>query len=264
LKLQEDKTPVDYLISVIGFDIGLENSKLINEFDKSLKEVARQTKAQPIIVRTNYREFLDQFPPDSANLWEMCHGAGLASVALTLQSLWGKVYINSDDAHLYRIPYGTHPTLDTLWSSSLTEFICFGAKLNRLEKIRFIEHDPLTHNYLRVCWENKGNKYNCSACEKCLRTILQLKLDGVLKDFNVFEQNLNIDLQSFDSFHLPQMCRVYIWEYYYSNLKGKEDTLRQAIRHYLIKSYKRIIEKNKPYYKIKFGLKLLMLKLNLS
>ncbi len=60
-----------------------------------------------------------------------------------------------------------------------------------MEKTRSIAFDPSVRKHLHVCWQNTG-RYNCSICEKCLRSKIALKLIGVLADFETFDANLSL------------------------------------------------------------------------
>ena len=53
-----------------------------------------------------------------------------------------------------------------------------GYELSRHEKIRYIIKNSEYLSYLRVCHSSYSN-YNCGYCEKCLRTIIALTLEGI-------------------------------------------------------------------------------------
>ena len=67
---------VDYLVFVIGFDMKLDDVARAAAFESSLREVADETGAHPIIIRTNLREH-PVFAPVS---WERTHGGALAAI----------------------------------------------------------------------------------------------------------------------------------------------------------------------------------------
>ncbi|MBN1331477.1 hypothetical protein JW978_01160 [Candidatus Dojkabacteria bacterium] len=256
LNLQKDKkTNLKYLLSIIGYDIDIENKKLSKEFLNSLDGISKATGLRSIIVQTNYREFLNLFPVNSANEWEMCHGAGLAAAALIFRNLFGQVYINSSDSYITGAAYGTHPDMDPLWSNSSLKFIPYGSALSRIEKIKDIKDNLLVRKYLRVCWRNIGNQYNCSQCEKCLRTMLQLKIYGVLNKFEKFKHN--IDESDFDSIDTSPKHRIYVWEYFLKHLGNDEGQLKESLRRYISRSYQEIFRKNNIYYKIIYLIKLI-------
>ena len=53
----------------------------------------------------------------------------------------------------------------------------------RQDKILRIAHEPLAQRYLRVCWENRDTRLNCTRCGKCVRTRIMLAAHGALAAF---------------------------------------------------------------------------------
>jgi hypothetical protein len=70
--------------------------------------------------------------------WGMYHGAALASVALLFQHLFRKVYIAATYTYSELLPMTSHPMLDPLWSTELTEIEHDGCEATRLDKTTFI------------------------------------------------------------------------------------------------------------------------------
>jgi hypothetical protein len=75
-----------------------------------------------------------------------------------------------------RMPWGSHPQTDHLWSTESSHLVHDGV-IRRSEKIRLIGQTPNALRGLRVCWQDTA--YNCGICEKCLRTRLSLRLLGL-------------------------------------------------------------------------------------
>ena len=46
-------------------------------------------------------------------------------------------------------------------------------------------------NFLRVCWKNLDGKYNCTKCEKCIRTLYPIELYGYKNRAVTFDRNVN-------------------------------------------------------------------------
>ena len=107
----------------------------------------------------------------------MYHGAGLAAVAYALAPVHRKVIIASSYASADLHPWGSPPLLDPLWSTESLEIVHDGGE-TRLEKLRGLAGHPEGLALLRVCWEN-ADENNCGRCEKCLRTMLELRALGV-------------------------------------------------------------------------------------
>ena len=76
---------------------------------------------------------------------------------------------------------------DHFWSSDRTEVLHYGAEAPREGKVRFLAREPLAREHLRVCWENRSPRGNCSRCVKCVVTMLMLAECGALEEFPVFD-----------------------------------------------------------------------------
>jgi hypothetical protein len=68
-----------------------------------------------------------------------------------------------------------------------------GLGVPRIQKTRAIASWPAAHANLRVCWENRGGALNCGECEKCLRTLVGLRLAGVAGKPPTFSRALDLD-----------------------------------------------------------------------
>lgn len=98
-------------------------------------------------------------------------GAGLTSVAHLTPFSEALIAASHD---LEEMPVGaSHPDLDPLWSSSTVQMVHDGA-VRRTDKLRALVKEPAVLEVLRVCWHDSG--YNCCRCEKCVRTMVALRL----------------------------------------------------------------------------------------
>jgi len=174
---------INYLVFVIGFDMGLGDVARAAEFESSLREVAAEAGARPVIVRSNIREH----PVFASVSWEYTHGGAMAAVGHLLGDAAGQLLISSSRTRDDHTPWGSHWMTDEFWSSERLSVIHVGAELNRRQKLALIAAEPIVRRRLRVCWENRAPAGNCSRCEKCVRTRLALLDCGVLADFTVFE-----------------------------------------------------------------------------
>jgi hypothetical protein len=104
--------------------------------------------------------------------WNTHNGAGLSAIGHVLGA--GRVLIAAGRTWRELFPDGTHPLTDPLWSSNRTEILHIGRGHKRWEKIAAIAQAPGAIDLLRVCWQDKG--YNCGRCEKCIRTMVLLRL----------------------------------------------------------------------------------------
>ena len=168
------RAELTHLIFVHGFDVPLD-SELRVSVSRAAREAAAAFGLELIEVETDLRRLIDRYIS-----WELCHGAALASVALLFQERFRRVLIPSTHSYADLTPWGSHPLLDPLWSTELTEFIHDGTHATRLEKCLALADSDIALRHLRVCWENRNGSYNCGECEKCLRTMISLAAAGAL------------------------------------------------------------------------------------
>lgn len=159
------------LVSVEGFDIPLADEPRLAATRALLTRAADDLGLDLVTVRTNMREH----PTFAAVDWGISHIAALASVGHSLAHRLSTLFVASSDVPP---PWGSHPYLDALWSSSRLTLVNDGAETSRLDKVRAIADWPVVHRTLKVCWENRAASLNCGLCEKCVRTQVQFAAAG--------------------------------------------------------------------------------------
>ncbi len=126
-----------------------------------------------------------------------CHGASLIATAHTLAGRLGTIALAATfDLPRALRPYGSHPLLDSLYSSSGLAVSHEGIGYTRLEKIRDLVAWKPAYDTLMVCFEGPlpDGRLNCGQCEKCLRTMTGLSIAGGLDRFPVFgEASLDVE-----------------------------------------------------------------------
>lgn len=65
-----------------------------------------------------------------------------------------------------------------------------------MKKTKLISCDIVVQDHLRVCYLNRKNKFNCGVCEKCLRTMVALKVCGNLEKFKTFPTKIDLNILS--------------------------------------------------------------------
>lgn len=222
--LLKHRGEINELIFVHGFDLPLGRVALRGEISRKLRLAAAELKKPLIEVETNLRAFSDRHVP-----WEMYHGAALASVALLLSPRFSRIYIAGTRHSADLVPWGSHPDLDPLWSIENMAVEHDGTEATRPEKVKAIAADTTALKYLRVCWENRGGRYNCGRCEKCLRTMVSLRIAGALDRCATFARGL--DLTAVARLVPPDHLRYHVEE----NLRiveqsGADTLLANALR----------------------------------
>lgn len=169
---------LDALIFVHGFDIPVDDVDLGVRALESARAAAQSLGLPLVEVRTDIRRFIDPHLR-----WDFeYHGAALATVAHLLSDRFGTVLIpaSTQPASLSRAdrrPWGSSVALDHRWSSSRLRIIHDGP-VSRAVKVAAIADWPTAMERLRVCWQNPDGAHNCGRCEKCLRTMVNLRTAG--------------------------------------------------------------------------------------
>ena len=134
--LRRNLDEVDCLINVHGFDIALEDTERYRKSVQGLRAVAEDLALELILVETNLRShFLFQ-----KFSWEKTHISALAAVAHSLQKRVGTVRIAGSDVPP---PWGSHPDLDRLWSSSSLNLVNDEYNVSRFDKVRPLHNSPV-------------------------------------------------------------------------------------------------------------------------
>jgi hypothetical protein len=163
---------IDDIIYVQGFEKRLHKDVLKQVID-NLRDVAKYFNKNLIIWDSSIRNYLDHH----VNWLRFGHGPALASEGLLREEFYKKIYIAASTHHPVK-NYSTQPYIDPLWSTETLEFVHYGMT-SRLEKLKYIsEKSQYALDLLRVCYQGT-NKYNCSDCAKCARTIVSLNLLGL-------------------------------------------------------------------------------------
>jgi hypothetical protein len=166
-----NRVQIDDLLTVWGFDIPLADGDAFERLVGRNQEIAAVLGHGVVTIATNLRE----------SAWQLTHwgevgqGAGLAGLALALEHGYSKVLVPSSVGYNLMLPYGTHPFLDQLLSTTTLRIEDDAASFTRQQKLEALTGSSLAMSNLRVCWEGKNDR-NCGSCEKCLRTMAALEL----------------------------------------------------------------------------------------
>jgi hypothetical protein len=194
---------ITHLIFVTGFDIDIENDVVSDQALAAARLAASSLGKELIEVRTNVRK-----ASDGIVSWAtLYHGAGLATIGLLLSNVVEKVIIPASYHQSELFPWGSHPSLDVLWTSSAVEIEHHGTFATRPEKVAKIAQNEAAMNHLRICWKNPGGAFNCGTCEKCMRTMVNLRIAGSLERCRTLPDV--VDLHRLRSFHLGKGSMIF-------------------------------------------------------
>lgn len=208
--LLKNKNEITDLIFVHGYDIDNGKKFLRKRVSQMLQAVGREFGKNVIEVETNARMLLDPY----VRWADLAHGPALTAVGHMLSGGITKIIIPASYSYETLEPWGTHPLVDRLWSSSALEFVHDGCEKDRVEKVEYITRSQVALKYLRVCWENNDDKYNCCTCEKCLRTMLCLYAFDALDKCATFDNDIDEKLMKnvigslslSEGITYPQLC----------------------------------------------------------
>lgn len=157
----------------------------------SVSVMAEDAGINLIQVSTNaYAHFRDLDPDFS--FWRLEYiGSFLAAIAHAFAPRLSVASIASTYDYANLAPWGSHPILDHLYSSTGLQVRHENASLSRLEKTKLVGEWDVALKNLRVCNEkasySEGNK-NCGNCEKCVRTMMGLLPLGLLDQITTFDE----------------------------------------------------------------------------
>jgi hypothetical protein len=171
-----------------GFDIHLHQSENYNFFAKTYSDTFTKLGLELIRVRTNAYRFYE-----FRIKWEYINGGPTVGCGLVLGKLLRTFFINSSYPYPCVPPLGSSPLSDHWLSTETMEIIHYGAVKSRLEKLEILSNWHIPQQELRVCTntELQPGQYNCSDCDKCIRTMSILELMGSLSKFSVFKGSIN-------------------------------------------------------------------------
>lgn len=169
--LPDSGKEVQHLIYVDGYDVPLHKTAFLQTIHTHISEVAKKTKKTPLFIASNVRDVSDKVIG-----WGQFHVAALVAVGMLLPL--EKIYI-SGESFEFR-DWGLRFGADILFSTDERTFEFVAHDVTRDQKLIRLQRSPffsLFLNHVRVCWENVLQDtvpYNCSVCQKCLKTQLML------------------------------------------------------------------------------------------
>ena len=170
-----------------------------NDYDLSFQNVvnavstmAEDAGIELIQVYTNaYAHFRDLDPDFSFWRFEY-HGSFLASIAHAFAPRLSVASIASTYDFANLEPWGSHPLLDPLYSSTNLQIRHENAALSRLQKTQLVGEWDVALKNLRVCNEKESyshGNYNCGNCEKCVRTMTAFLALELLEHIPTFKEH---------------------------------------------------------------------------
>lgn len=159
-------------VFIHGMDILLDKEDVFNDTAERMRKMLESLGIGLITLSTNHRDFGDVFK-DS-------HSIQIVSSMLFLENRFDTGLIASSKPYNDLVlPWGSNPLTDRLLSSGKFRVIHDNLAHTRSEKIVTIAEWDAAMKYLRVCWQPDSRGRNCCKCEKCMRTILDMRSHGI-------------------------------------------------------------------------------------
>jgi len=176
------------LVYGFGLDVPSHEVEATERVAHTLELVARDAGIPLLTADTNLRRVIGK----EVSWGFEGHGAVLASLGTVLSPLVSKLFVPSTYSYAVTHPWGSHPLVDPLWSTSRLQIVHEGAADNRVGKLKRIADEPLAQQHLRVCYKEFSD-VNCGRCLKCMRTMVTLKLLDRLDRFETFHNELDVE-----------------------------------------------------------------------
>jgi hypothetical protein len=228
IKYKEEKPS---LISIWGADVPLDKTSFWDKVECAVNKLAEMDAVNSYFIKTNVREIMNEnllneiyLDEEDMNWWmSVSHGLILTSLTVTLpiknlimaSSLEGEILF-PDGSDMFKL-------FDYSWADNK---LIYDYGLTRHEKIKYLlKGNTQYYQFLRVCYA-QFQDYNCGMCEKCLRTITGLLLEGIdpnKSNFKVKEGFLDLIKFYLENNLLLLQDEVLYWEDIQNNVPEKSD-----------------------------------------
>lgn len=169
--------PLKAALLVHGFDIAIADTAGFNRACEKARCITSAANVPLVPVYTNVRDLQTD--------WEDSHGAYLACILNIFSASYEGGMIAADEPYAYPVlPWGSNPVSNPWLGTRHFPIRTDGAELTRLQKVQLIGGWPVAAENIRVCWEGSVPGDNCGACEKCVRTQLELLACGATLNGN--------------------------------------------------------------------------------
>lgn len=179
------------LITIWGADIPFDDITGWKSASKHVKNVSKTFNLDYCFIKSPFRRVVDYLSlnnlvekKSNSEWWhDFQHGIGIIGHAapVVYKNKLNMVYIASTySINDKQVSCASYPTIDNNVRIGSCKVIHDGFEYTRQDKVLKVCKYSITTNkkiHLRVCWEVAGG-HNCSACEKCIRTIMGIYAEG--------------------------------------------------------------------------------------
>jgi len=183
---------VTHGVFIKGFDILPDEDQHYQFMVEKYKQAAAQIGIELIPLETNMVSIIHQRLPLT-----LFPGPIIAAAGHALAGGFRRFFIPSSwDYQILKNNSSTaNPLMDRLLSTDTLDIIHHGSTHRRVDKVREISNWEIAQKLLWVCEKHKFEKdhWNCSRCEKCLRSMIPIYTLGKMGAFTTFKKPLKSD-----------------------------------------------------------------------
>ncbi len=174
-----------YLLRAEGIDPVASRAEDFRLARERLAKIATAVGAVPVNIRYN----LFEHPSFKIHNDIDTYTGIFACMGHLLSSEIGSIFISSSNHKDDIAPHACLTMTDPLYSSARLGVNHYPGDVSRRDKVAAIADWQLAYENLYVCLQRQGSNRNCSQCEKCVRTMLDLHCLGKLETFKAFDQS---------------------------------------------------------------------------
>ena len=168
--------PLTQLVFCPGFLPAAWGPDMVHAQVEATRRAVEATGCRLVIADTNQRRDL----PGGHRLGAMSLALGFARMLIPSGGMRGELR-----------PRNTHPEIDPRYSTERTRVVHYG-DASRMQKLARMAHSMESLTHVQVCREDDARVVgNCDRCEKCLRTMLQLRAAGALERAPAFADRVD-------------------------------------------------------------------------
>jgi hypothetical protein len=168
--------PLSHLVFCPGFLPAAWGEEMVRAQIEATREAVEATGCRFVIADTNQRRDL----PGGHRLGAMALALGFRRMLIPSGGMRGELR-----------PRNTHPEIDPRYSTERTRIVHYG-DASRMQKVARMAHSEDSMRLVQVCREDDARVVgNCDRCEKCLRTMLQLRAAAALERAPAFADRVD-------------------------------------------------------------------------
>ncbi len=223
--------PTSCLLTLWGFDISIDNPDAFAAVRGLSEKTAEQFGLESIPIATNALAL----SCNKRYLGRLTQGGVIAASGLLLSKRFENLLIAGSFDVGATFPWGSHPLVEPLYSTSQTRVIHHGQAFGRIEKTTLVARSSDALSQLRVCWSNRDHS-NCSRCSKCIRTMVTLDLLGAKDRATSFD---------WTDYSLANIAKTYVPSRAHADLIAEiRDMARERSRHDLVQALDRCLRRS--------------------